>query len=257
MKQKTPKTKLQEIKQYARIRYNKFKRFALLHPFILTSFALCILVAGVSFVQVLDKTVKKRNRNIEYIVVHYTANLNSGADARANAVYLRNKRQAGTHYCIDDSTDPNDFTKGTGIVQCTEEHNVAYAVGDRKWAGFVPKFWLKNKITNNNSLSYEMCLGGGRNDSLILDRTAQCVAWQLVNKGLDISHVVRHHDVSGKWCPKFNYNIAGWDVEKETKSWNEFVGIVKMYWMKQLYRKNQLKIKQLQPNILEPSKVQS
>lgn len=235
------KTKLQKTKQYLKIEYNKFKRFTLKYPILIALALLAIFAGGVSFVKILDRTVKTRKMPIEYIVVHYTANLNPGADAEANARYLQKKERAGTHYCVDDKE----------IIQCTEEHNVAYAVGDRKWNGFVPKFWLKNKIKNNNSLSFEMCLGGGRNDSIIMDITAQSVAWQLVNKGLDISHVVRHHDVTGKHCPKFNYNDKNWDDKKELDSWRRFMGEVRFYWMLQLEKKAMLKMKQNQPNILK------
>jgi len=194
-----------------------------------TAFPLIIipLLLSVSFVKILDDTVKKRNRKIEYLVVHYTANLHKNADAVANARYLQRKSHAGTHYCIDD----------VQTIQCTEERNVAYAVGDRKWAGFIPKFWLKGKITNNNSLNFEMCLGPSRNDSLIIDRTAQYIGWQLVNKGLDISHVVRHHDVSGKQCPKFNYQDE-WVQADEDRAWKDFLIIVDKYWKYHLNRKN-------------------
>lgn len=170
------------------------------------------LIFAISFKQVLDKTEKKRNRKIEFLVVHWTANTNPGATAEMNAYYLRNKRQAGTHYCIDDEE----------IIQCTKEENVAYAVGDRKWLGFIPKPWLKNKIYNNNSLNFEMCLGGGRNDSLIFEQTAQILGWQMVNKGLDISRVVRHHDVTGKHCPRFNYQDDSWDQKKEDVAFFKF-----------------------------------
>ena len=163
---------------------------------------------SVSFYKIMDKTVKKRRDRIEFLVVHYTANPNPGATARMNAVYLRNKECAGTHYCIDD----------TEVVQCTDEGNVAYAVGDKKWFGFIPKPWLLNKIRNNNSLSFEMCLGGGRSDSLIIETTAQQLGWQLVNKGLDISRVVRHYDVSGKHCPRFYYADKQWDQAKEDRA---------------------------------------
>jgi N-acetylmuramoyl-L-alanine amidase CwlA len=136
-----------------------------------------------------------------------------------NTVYLRNKKGAGTHYCIDDQE----------IIQCTDESNVAYAVGDKKWWGFIPKPWLTNKIRNNNSLSFEMCLGGGRNDSLIIETTAQQIGWQLVNKGLDISRVVRHYDVSGKHCPRFYYMDKEWDQAKEDRAFYLFKLKVKKY----------------------------
>lgn len=177
---------------------------------------LIFLLAGMSFKQILDKTVKKRRMPIEFIVVHYTANNHKGADAEANAKYLRNKRIAGCHYAVDD----------TEIIQCTKEENVAYAVGGKYYRGFKPKPWLGYKIKNNNSLNFEMCLGGGRNDSIIIEKTAAMFAWQLYDKKLfmtdsnlniipDLSRVARHYDARGKHCPRFYYNDKEWNQEKE------------------------------------------
>ena len=175
----------------------------------------------------MDKTVKKRSMPVEFLVVHWTANTHSGADARANAYYLRNKRGAGTHYCIDDED----------IIQCTDEQNVAYAVGDRRWRGFDPKSWYKNKIFNNNSINFEMCLGGDRNDSIIIDWTAQMIGKRLVTYGLDLSRVVRHHDVSGKPCPRFCYNTDGYDQIKEDSAFSKFKQLVEYYHQYHLVRK--------------------
>lgn len=189
------------------------------------------LFLSVSFYKIIDKTVKKRKDRIEFLVVHYTANTHPEADARKNATYLRNKRAAGTHYCIDDEE----------IIQCTEEDNIAYAVGDRKWIGFIPKPWLSGKIKNNNSLSFEMCLGGGRNDSIIIETTAQQLGWQLVNKGLDISRVVRHYDVSGKHCPRFCYSDKKWNQEEEDRAFYLFKQKVMKYQKIHLDEKNKRK----------------
>lgn len=202
------------------------------------------IFVGPNFVKILDKTKIKRNRPIEYIIVHYTANPYPTGSARQNAYYLKQKRNAGTHYCIDDEE----------IIQCTEEHNVAYAIGDRFWRGFNPKFWLMDsrgnrKVLNNNSLNYEMCLGPTRNDSLIIEVTAQQIGWQLVNKGLDISRVLRHHDVTGKRCPYFNYklnskgqiDINQWNQRDEDIKWKEFLEKVKFYQDIHLKRKNSKK----------------
>lgn len=207
---------------------------------ILLFLAVLSLLAGVSFRQILDKHTRVRRKNVEYIIIHYTANLHKGADAVANAKYLQKKEKAGCHYAIDDKE----------IVQCVPEDQVAYAVGDKKWFGFIPKPWYKNKIYNENSLSFEMCLGGGRNDSLILDKTAQSVAWQLYNRRFfrvdtvvtetnkylrripDLGRVVRHHDVSGKHCPRFNYSDLDWNQRKEDASFRGFKNIVEQYFYK-------------------------
>lgn len=216
------------------------------YKYIILSLLYILLFITVSFRQILDKTVKHRTRKIEYIVIHYTANLSPNASAEMNAKYLRTKDGAGTHYCIDDRE----------IVQCTEEHNVAYAVGDKKWYNFLPKKWLENKVYNNNSLSYEMCLGGGRNDSLIIDMTAKAIGWQLVNKGfynskgeVDLGRVVRHHDVSGKYCPKFIYinpqtgqfDPNYWNKEAEDVEFWKFKIKVKFYADIHMKRLNKIK----------------
>lgn len=225
------KNTINKIKNYL----NVVSKWAIRNPiWVMFIFTVVSFAATVSFVKIIDKTVKKRRDRIEFLVVHYTANTNPGADAKMNAIYLRNKRAAGTHYCIDDKQ----------IIQCTDEHNVAYAVGDRKWFGFIPKPWLKNKIKNNNSLSFEMCFGGGRNDSLIVETTAQQLGWQLVNKGLDISRVVRHHDVSGKHCPRFFYMEDKWNQAREDSAFIEFKKKVLHYQNIHLEIKKQKKLEQ-------------
>lgn len=197
---------------------NKIKiGIILLIPFLLS----------ISFVKIMDRTVKKRSMPVQYLVVHWTANTASGADARANAYYLRNKKSAGTHYCIDDAE----------IVLCTDEDNVAYAVGGPLWRGFRPKFWMNGKILNNNSISFEMCLGGGRNDSIIIDQTAQIIGKRLVTYGLDMSRVVRHYDVNGKPCPRFCYTDPEWNLAREDSSFAAFKSIVRNYYEIQLFRK--------------------
>lgn len=183
---------------------------------------------AVSFKKILDKTVKPRSMKIEYLIVHWTANTHPGAGASANAYYLRNKKAAGTHYCIDDED----------IYKCTEDENVAYAVGGPLWRGFKPKFWLSGKILNNNSISFEMCLGGGRSDSTIIEWTADLMAKKLVEYGLDPSRVVRHHDVNGKPCPRFEYaRTEQWDQVLEDKAFQNFKMLVQHYYDIHIFRK--------------------
>lgn len=215
---------------------------------------LFIFVGGVSFKQILDRSSRPRKGKIEYIVVHYTANINPGADAVMNAKYLQKKEKAGAHYIIDDNSDLNE-----GVIIGVPEGRVAYSVGDRKWFGFVPNPWHKGKIFNENSLSFEMCLGGGRNDSLIVERTAMFVAWQLIDKSLyhsdsiqvngkkyfrkipDLGRVVRHHDVSGKYCPKFYYKDKEWNESRENRAFYIFKLKVEKYFNIRLKYDRELK----------------
>lgn len=197
-------------------------------------FVILSLMMGMSFRKILDTDTRMRKKKIEYLVVHYTANARAGADAEANARYLQKKKEAGAHYIIDD----------VEVIQSVPENQVAYSVGGRKWLGFIPKPWLDGKIKNENSLSFEMCLGGGRNDSLIIDKTAQAIAWQMLNKGFfrydsveiagqvkygkipDLGRVVRHHDATGKPCPRFYYEDSEWDQKKEDRAFWRFKQLV-------------------------------
>ena len=184
-----------------------------------------------SFKRIPDEDSRPRNDDVKYLVVHYTANLDDGADAEANAKYLKRMKNVGCHYAIDDKE----------IIQCVSEDSVAYAIGDRRWSGFIPKSWYKNKINNDNSISYEMCLGGGRDDSKIIDQTAHLIAAELIDRKFyieivdngpiipDLSRIVRHHDVSGKHCPRFNYNDSRWNSLKEEQSFSDFKKIVESH----------------------------
>jgi len=219
------KQKVRKLKLLARLWLRKHKM--LLIASALVSVAMIGYVSFMVDRKVTDRMVEKRTMPIEYLVVHYTANLSDGADAYANARYLQRTRRAGTHYCIDDIE----------VIECTEEQNVAYAVGDRRWRGWTPKPWLDGRVFNNNSMSFEMCLGGDRNDSIIEDKTAQLVGWHLVNKGLDMSRVIRHHDVTGKHCPKFGYDMSDWNQAYEDSCFVAFKSKVSMYYQYQQERK--------------------
>jgi N-acetylmuramoyl-L-alanine amidase CwlA len=200
------------------------------HKYMLLFSILLILsfIGFMNFKKIIDRTVKQRTMPIEYLVVHWTANTATGADARANAIYLKKKENAGTHYCIDDEE----------IYQCTEDKNVAYSVGGKYWSGFVPKMWLARKIFNNNSLNFEMCLGGDRNDSIVIDHTAELIGKKLVQYGLDITRVVRHYDVLGKPCPRFCYaDTNSWDNTREDSAFASFTQKVHQYQQIYLFRK--------------------
>lgn len=227
------------IKKY----YQKYPKLFIIIP-------ITALIGSVCFVQILDRTRVHRKKRIEYLVVHYTANDHENADAMMNALYLQRKRNAGAHYCIDDKPFPD------GVIQTTKEDMVSYSIGDRYWSGFQPKPWLVNangsrKVLNHNSLNFEMCLGGGRNDSITIENTAQMVGWQLVNKGLDITRVLRHHDVTGKRCPYFNYeidskgriDISKWNQIKEDSAFNVFLEKVKKYQEYHIARKEIFRLK--------------
>ena len=75
--------------------------------------------------------------SVEWVTVHYTGNMASGADAAANANYFSTTNAASIHY-----TTGND-----GIFYCTDEKYVAFHAGDSGSRAQVGDFkWMETGI---------------------------------------------------------------------------------------------------------------
>ena len=204
--------------------------------------------AGINLngIKMLDRHHRDGDRK-EWICIHYTAAPCKYGDAKSVAGFLLRKRNAGAHYVVDDSL----------IIQTALEDWAVPAVGGRNWRGFEPKNDLNKKVTNANSINYEMCLGFQRDNERIIEVTAAAAAYQMVNKGLDIGAIVRHHDVRGKFCPFFGSvllsekqwlvfykNPVGsgfWNQEYENRQFYRFKLLVQYYHNQQLIRKDMKK----------------
>ena len=215
------------------------------HMTILMVLAFC---AGLNLngIKMLDRHHRDGDRK-EWIPIHYTACPCKWGDATSVAGFLLRKRNAGAHYVVDDSL----------IIQTALEEWSVPAVGGRNWKGFVAKNDLDKKVTNANSVNYEMCLGWERDNERIIDVTAAAAAYQMVNKGLDIGSVVRHHDVRGKYCPFFGSVLLTeeqwlkyyrdpigsgfWNQTYEDRQFYRFKLLVQYYHKQQLIRKDQKK----------------
>ena len=127
--------------------------------------------------------------SIKYIVIHYTANNKKGADALAHKNYFdKTKRKASVHYVVDD----------VRCVQLLPDSLVSWCCGDHYY--------------NHNSISIEMCFGGGR-DSLKIIRNTQDKVDELLKKyGLFLDAVKRHYDVTGKLCPLPLVDETKWSI---------------------------------------------
>lgn len=126
--------------------------------------------------------------NIQYIVLHYVGGTGS---AKNNVDYFYNgDRGASAHYFVDDNS----------IWQSVEDSHGSWSVGDGNG---------RNGITNTNSINIEMCC---QNDSNLTisnqteNNTIELVQYLMSKYGIDINHVVRHYDASGKVCPNWSYN---------------------------------------------------
>lgn len=150
----------------------------------------------------------RRNlKDIEYIVLHYTAN--DGDTADNNGKYFKNNVvKASAHCFVDDGV----------VVKSVPLRNIAWAVGGTyDLSGAAGNFY--GKCTNANSISIEMCdtIRDGKVTVSTKTRamTIDLVKYYMKKYGVPASHVIRHWDVNGKECPAY---WAGTD----NSGWNSF-----------------------------------
>ena len=106
----------------------------------------------------------KRNKNIEYIVVHYTAGTSSSiGHAKSTIEYFKTNGKASADFAVDDKEiwQGNDDIKNKYTEHCGGEG-----------AGKTTSIWKSHngKCTNENSIGIEMCSniknGGKVNNAL-------------------------------------------------------------------------------------------
>lgn len=155
---------------------------------------------------------KSPNRAIKYIAIHYTAGASS---APGRAVSMKNSweksKRASADFGVDDATMVQ-FNPDLRNYNC-------WSVGDaKKTAGGGGQ--LYGKATNKNTISIEICsnLKKGYNASKVnhegwyyteeaLNNAVKLTKILMKKFNIDLDHVVRHYDISGKICP----GIVGWN----------------------------------------------
>lgn len=137
----------------------------------------------------------------QYIVIHYTAN--PGSTAQDNRNYFENLKDT------EETFASAQFVIGLDgeIIQCVPCNEIAYC---------------SNNL-NEISISIEMCHPddtGNFNDATY-NNCVYLVAQLMNYYHLDMDHLIRHYDVTGKNCPKYF-------VEHEDR-WEVFKGFVEEY----------------------------
>ena len=138
------------------------------------------------------------------ICVHNSAN---DASAKNEVAYMvRNDYKISFHYAIDDKE----------VVQGIPENRNAYHAGD----GSTGK-------GNREYIGVEICYSksGGSKFVAAEKNAAKFIASKLKEKGWDISHVKKHQDFSGKYCPHRTLDM-GWQrfldmIQSELSKLNE------------------------------------
>lgn len=162
-------------------------------------------------------------RSIQWLVLHYTAGSSSQKGKAVNtAIYFsRPTTNASADFIIDDES----------IVQYNPDpyNYYAWAVGGKRQTTKGGKYY--KQCTNQNSISIEICsfnVSGKMtyaNDPAysftdkVLDNAVNLVKYLMKEYNIDIDHVIRHYDVTGKLCP----GILGWNIESGSeKGWQAF-----------------------------------
>lgn len=130
--------------------------------------------------------------SIKYIVMHYTAN--DGDTDEGNAHYFQGAgRRASAHYFVDEDS----------VTQSVRDRDAAWHCGGALESSHHP---LRGICMNRNSLGVEMCsdIVGGKYTITpqTVDRAVELVRYLMAKYDIDVDHVVRHYDVTGKLCPE-------------------------------------------------------
>lgn len=140
------------------------------------------------------------------LVIHYTGNEDTGANALANRDYFNNHPQdkVAAHYIVDDSN----------IIQCVPENEMAYHVGAKVYTKAALK-WL-SPYPNDCTIGIEMCINEGNNFEQTVQNTVELAADILLRRGWTVDELWRHYDVTLKNCPAYWVeDEAGWQDFKE------------------------------------------
>lgn len=167
----------------------------------------------------INHTQLKRTKNdIKYIVIHYVGAL---GDAKANTNYYKSTYVGASA----------DFWVGFAgdIWQGNDYYNYYswHCGGGLQGVGGATFY---KKCLNSNSIGIEMCVRKRSTKTMnatdkdwyfentTIESTAQLVAQLMKELDIDINHVIRHFDVTGKICPNpFVYNTGNvsWDGFKK------------------------------------------
>ena len=171
----------------------------------------------------LNKTTPLPEREIRYIVVHYTAweSSNAGSAEKIAEYFAASDHPASADFIVDDETavqynpDPanrycwhcggerTDTHGGSLYRLCTNENSIGVEICSSNPAG---------AITFANDPAYSFT-------DAVLARASELIGWLMDTYRIDISHVVRHYDVNGSLCP----GIIGWNEDSgSAERWYAF-----------------------------------
>lgn len=164
------------------------------------------------------------NNKIAWIIVHYTGDKSSQGRAKKTADAMQTwKRTVSTHYLVGDDA----------IYQCVEDRNAAWHCPYEK----------TNKCAACNGVAIGVDLVEHKRSTKtgsvkdrdwyftekVINDGAQLVAMLADKYSIPMDHIVRHYDVTGKWCPRPFIGDDRNEVTGETgnHAWRMFISKVK------------------------------
>lgn len=172
-----------------------------------------------------SNTTSYLNRPLKYIVVHYTAGSTSKAGSALNtAVMFSNPSvYASADFIVDDDTivQFNPDIKNRFCWHCGDNKNM-FSMGGKYYG----------KCTNANSIGIEVCstnpnwqasdFANSKKWSFtdkVVNNAMELVKYLMQTYNIPIENVIRHYDVTGKFCP----GIIGWNEDSgNAKKWEQF-----------------------------------
>ena len=177
-------------------------------------------------INIINKTsthnTTKKNRTIQYIVIHYTAGVSSkkGSARNISSYFSSTTNQASADFIVDDG-EIVQYNPNPKQYYCWSVGGGYQGNKSNSLAGTLYK-----KCMNNNSISIEMCSSKTNTKSLSVTDNDWYITQATINNavlltkylmnlyGIDINHVIMHNHVNMKWCPqpwtKNENALVGW-----------------------------------------------
>lgn len=148
---------------------------------------------------------------IRAIIIHWTANLNRGANAMANRNYFNslhydaqgNVIYASAHFIVDSQS----------IVQCLPENEVGFHVGAKpfKYTATAKRIMDTSTSPNSVTIGIEMCVNSDGNFDITRAQTIELTRMLAKKYSISRENVLRHFDITGKDCPRMMLDNTVWN----------------------------------------------
>ena len=167
-------------------------------------------------------TTAKKNREIKYIVIHYTAGVTSRAGTALNtANYYPQSNNVSADFTVDDTAAV--CYNGDIINRYT------WHCGGSKYNTKGGSYY--GKCTNANSIGVEICCTNSTGKMQNANDKSYSFTPAVINNAVELvkqlmkwynippENVIRHYDVTGKPCP----GVIGWNKESGSEAeWEKF-----------------------------------